>query len=179
MIECNKALILVIDLQEKLVPAMNRSNDIIDNCIRFLSSAECLNVECVITEQYKKGLGATIKAISDILPEAKIFDKMTFSAYSDNSVKEYIDESGKDSIVICGVESHICVLQTAMELKENGYNVYIVEDCVDSRHKSDKKNAINRARIEGIKITSYEAILFELLKTAENEKFKDISRIIK
>ena len=175
----NDTIAMAIDYQEKLVPAMREKDKLISNSYKLIKGLEILDIPVVYTQQYTKGLGMTI---SELIMEDHIFEhfeKIKYSCYADESIRDYIDLINKRNIILCGVEAHICVLQTALDLKEAGYNVILVTDCIDSRKEIDKEMAIKRAIQEDIYVTTYESVLFELLGGADDSKFKEISNLIK
>lgn len=176
-------LCIAIDYQEKLVPAMNDNQKLINNSVKLIKGLNILNVPVIFSQQYTKGLGMTVNEIMDAYEKDdqsfEYFDKKKFSCYEDDAIKEDIYRAGKNNIIICGMETHICVLQTAIGLKEKGYNVMIITDCVSSRTKENSDIGIERAKQEGILIGTYESILFELTKGADMAGFKEISKLVK
>lgn len=174
-----EVLVLVIDIQERLVVAMKDYEKYLDNTSKLLRGIKELQIETIVTEQYKKGLGETKDSIKALVEDAKVFDKISYSCLKDEAIKEAISQSNKKVVLICGIEAHICVLQTAIDLKEEGFIPVVVEDCIASRKDNDKEVALKRMEKEGIYLTTYESVLFEMLQTAKHEKFKSISSIIK
>ena len=174
-IERENAVALVIDYQEKLVQVMEKRYKLIQNSSILLAGLNVLGVPIVITQQYTRGLGTTVKEITDAAGDDEYVEKISFSAYE--SVKEKI--AGKKFVIVCGIEAHICVMQTVIDLAAAGYVPVIVEDCISSRKDSDRKAAIKRMRSEGAVVATYESILFELLKVAGTEESKKIQRLIK
>lgn len=174
-IERTDAVGLVIDYQEKLVPAMNEKEQLIQNTRILLEGLKILDVPMILTQQYTKGLGMTTETITEAVGHTEYVDKIRFSAYED--VKEQIQ--GKRFVIVCGMESHICVLQTVIELKEAGFIPVLVTDCIASRKEKDKEMALIRAQQEGAILTTYEAVLFELLKAAGTETSKKIQKLIR
>lgn len=174
-IHLEDAIALVIDYQEKLVPVMYEKERLIQDSAILLAGLKMLKVPMIITQQYTKGLGTTVKEITDAVGHEEYIDKISFSAYE--SVKEKIQ--GKKFVIVCGIETHICVLQTVIDLAANGYIPVVVEDCVSSRKLNDRRVALKRMREEGAIVTTYESILFELLKVAGTETSKKIQRLIK
>ena len=174
-IHLEDAIALVIDYQEKLVPVMYEKERMIQDSAILLAGLKMLKVPMIITQQYTKGLGTTVKEITDAVGHEEYIDKISFSAYE--SVKEKIQ--GKKFVIVCGIETHICVLQTVIDLAANGYIPVVVEDCVSSRKLNDRRVALKRMREEGAIVTTYESILFELLKVAGTETSKKIQRLIK
>lgn len=174
-IERNETAALVIDYQEKLVPVMHEKKSLIQNSSILLAGLQLLGIPMVITQQYTKGLGTTVKEITDAVGTEEYIDKISFTAF--DCVEEKIQD--KKFIIVCGMEAHICVLQTVVDLIAKGYIPVVVEDCVSSRKASDRKVALKRMRDEGAIVTTYESILFELLKVAGTEESKRIQRLIK
>ncbi len=175
-------VMLFIDFQEKLMPAINCCGELTENTVKLAKGAAELNLPILVTEQYVKGLGPTIDTINEAFGgKATYFEKMHFSAVGEEGFLDYLEKEGKGykEVVICGIETHICVAQTALDLVEKGYKVYVVEDCCGSRTDNNKKIAIDRMARAGVIITTYEAILFEILEYAKSEGFKEVSRIIK
>ena len=153
---------IVIDYQEKILPAMSGREELVANSAALLKGLKLLEIPMVLTTQYAKGLGNNIPEICEAIGSDVAYDKTTFSAYETEAVYEAMDKERKN-VLICGIEAHICVLQTAIDLKADGYNVFLVEDCIASRKKSNKENAVKRAMGEGIFITCGESVLYELL----------------
>ena len=174
-IEREQAAVLVVDYQEKLVPVMHEKELLIRNSQLLLEGLKVLDIPMYITQQYTKGLGMTVEEIVSVIGDDAYIDKISFSTF--DAVKNQIWD--KKFIVVCGIETHICVLQTIIDLKEAGFVPVLVADCVTSRKETDKLYAIERARQEGAIVTTYESLLFELLKEAGTETSKKIQKIIK
>lgn len=170
---------LVIDFQEKLMPVMDKAEALEVRTGILLKGLRTLEVPMLFTQQYTKGIGMTIPSLFEAAGEEKYFDKITFSCMDDEAIRNAVEAGGKKNVIVCGIESHICVLQTCIDLKEAGYTPILVVDCMSSRKESDKEIAILRAQQEGILLTTTEAILFELTRKAGNPIFKEISRLIK
>ncbi len=170
-----KSIALVIDYQEKLVPVMDDKETLIHNSTILLEGLRELGVPMVVTQQYTKGLGMTVKEIADAIGSDVYTDKIAFTAFDSVKNKFY----GKKFVIICGIEAHICVLQTVIDLVAAGYVPVVVEDCISSRKKNDKKIALKRMRDEGAILTTYESLLFELLKVAGTEESKAIQKLIR
>lgn len=179
-INANETAVLVVDYQEKLLPAMSGLEELMDNSKKLLKGLKELGVPMIVTEQYKKGLGPTVPEIAECIGDGlKAYEKLTFSGVCTEEISDAIKALGKKNILVCGVEAHVCVLQSVIDLKAQGYNVLLVEDCVTSRKQADKETAVKRAMGEGAFITSAEAVLFELLYAAGTPTFKVISKIVK
>jgi nicotinamidase-related amidase len=170
----------IIDVQTKLVPAMLA--DAMPNVTRnigFLAqAAQLLQVPVLITEQYPQGLGATLPEVAQHVPSIKAFAKTVFSAYQLPTFKQHCVHD-KPQLILTGMETHICILQTALDLIEAGKQVFVVEDAVISRTLANKANAIARMRDAGCVITNTESVLFEWLGKAEGDAFKTIAKLIR
>jgi nicotinamidase-related amidase len=173
------AILVMIDFQERLMPAMKDQEDLEESVCKLVNGIRTLDVPVLVTQQYTKGLGPTVPDIAEALGEFSPIEKTDFSATGELSFLEALNETGKTSVILCGIETHVCVAQTALTLLELGYDVFLVEDAVSSRDKTDKKTAINRMVQAGAKPVTVEAVLFELLGTAKATEFKEISRIVK
>ena len=174
-----KTALLIIDLQEVILPVINNYQKIIDNTIKLIKGFKILGLQIYFTEQYPKGLGSTHKAIADELSNLKPFDKMSFSCSGASELFNNFKKKNLSQIVICGVESHVCVQQTVLDLIENKFQVNLAADAVSSRKEVDYNTSLDRMRFHGCEITSTEAILFELLNVCGTDQFKAISKIIK
>lgn len=179
-IEIENTTAIVVDYQEKLVPVMHRKNQLIRNASILLKGLKVLEVPMCVTQQYTKGLGTTVESVKDAMgieesETSSHIEKIRFSAF--DKVEDCI--RGKKFVIVCGIEAHICVLQTVIDLVGEGYIPVLVTDCISSRRESDRIYAIERAKQEGAIITTYEAILFELLQKAGTEQSKKIQRLIR
>lgn len=168
-----------LDMQGSLLGAIHKGEFMKDRTVKFFKGLGVLDVPVIATQQYTKGLGMTDEDIMKAIKNFEYIDKTTFSCVKTQEFMEKLKETGRKKVLLTGMETHICVLQTAMDLLDEGYEVFIVEDCCSSREKIDKKVAIERMRGEGVKIATYESILFECLGKAGSEEFKQISKIIK
>lgn len=175
----DKSALLVIDFQERLFPFIHEMEKLVKNVPILIEGMKLLGVPVFVTEQYVKGLGPTVQSIANALGDLKRTEKMAFSCCDEPRFMEDLALSGKDHVIITGIETHVCVLQTVLDLKANGYHPIVVEDCVSSRKLSDKLTAIERMRQEGAVVTSYESILFELLRYSGTDTFKGISKLVK
>ena len=170
---------LVIDLQEKLFPVMTGKGALLKNSLLLIRGLQILGVPLIVTQQYTKGLGETIPSIAKEIREFSFIEKRDFSCCGEPEVWKKLRELEARNILICGIESHVCVLQTALDLKAAGYNPVIVTDAVSSRFESNLELAKERFRHEGIMMTSAESLLFELLGTSSAVEFKAVSNLIK
>lgn len=161
------------------MPAMAGREDLEERTVRLVKGMKAMGVPMVFTQQYTKGLGATTEAIAEAAGEFQHVEKHTFSCMRNEEFAEKIKASGKKNVVVCGIEAHICVLQTVIQLLDEGYNVHLVTDCVSSRDENDKLWGITRMGEAGAVITTYESVLYELLADSKAAEFKAISAIVK
>ncbi len=173
------SLILIIDIQERLVAALNK-DVIVSNSLKMVTAANAMNIPVIVTEQYPNGLGNTVPLLKQNLPaDAEFFEKTSFNALNEDGFLEKIKSYGKKQIVIFGIETHVCVHQTAAGLLEAGFDVYVIKDACASRNKYEFKQGIDIMQQNGAKISCVEIALFEWLKTSKNPKFKEIQALVK
>jgi len=170
---------IIVDIQERLFPHIEGHEQLARNVEILIKGLQALEVPVVVSEQYKKGLGNTIETIESLVDSNPHIEKMAFSCCDEPRLMEKMELTSKRFIIIAGIEAHICVLQTAIDLIERGYHPVVIEDCVGSRNPANKQNAIERLRKEGVIISTYESILFELCRYAGNDTFKTISKLVK
>lgn len=175
----DETALLAIDYQKKLVPVMKDPQDFLHRSEILLRGAVKLGIPVIVTQQYTKGLGVTVPEIRNIEGIPDGFDKITFSCMRDENIAEALERLSVKNVIVCGLEAHICVLQSVIDLIAEAYNVYVVTDCVASRKDLDKQAALIRAKQEGAYLTTSEAILFELLERAGSDVFKAISALVK
>ena len=178
-IKPENALVMIIDEQVKLLPTIYENEKILKNTEILIKGLRLLDVPFLITQQYTKGIGPSDPAIYESAGTEAYYEKRTFSCWDTQEIRDAIVSSGRRQIVLCGIESHICVMQTAIDLIANGYTVYLVEDCASSRRKNDKETALRRMTAEGVLLTTYESLLFELMVTSTHPNFREVSKLIK
>jgi nicotinamidase-related amidase len=176
-------VLLVVDMQERLVPVVRNPERLLWNVGRLLEGAKILGVPAIATEQYPRGLGATVPVIAERL--AAVGDgqplpaKLTFSAYGCPEVRQQLATLGRPNVLVCGIETHVCVLQTALDLGHAGYRVFLAEDAVESRSEGDRRVALRRLESSGVTLTTVESTLFEWCVEAGTPAFKQISQLVK
>ena len=170
---------LVIDIQERLFPHIYENQQFLANTRKLIEGFKILEIPIIVTEQYTKGLGQTIPEISSLFQPFSYYEKMSFSCMDDSEINKILNQSGKKNVIICGIESHVCVLQTAIDLKDSSFSPVVIADCISSRKLSDKQTTLQRMQTENIIISSYESVLLELLRFAGTDQFRAISRLIK
>ena len=171
--------VVMIDIQDKLVDVMpkNEIKKVIDVSNIILQASKLLEIPLLYTEQYPKGLGTTVQKLKSLFPHHAI-EKKTFSCLDEPKFNSALVKS-RPQIILCGLETHICILQTALALKAMGKEVFVVEDATLSRSSLHHQNAIARLRSEGVVITNSESVIFEWLRIAEGDHFKAIAKLIR
>ena len=175
MLEASNSLVLMIDVQERLVGALEK-NVIVEKSQKIIDGANILGIPVLATEQYPKGLGHTVVTLAD---NTEVVEKTYFNALLEDGMLDKINSYGKKQIILFGIETHICVYQTACALIEAGFEVFIIKDACASRNKYEFKQGIEAMRDNGAKISCVEMTLFEWLKGAKNPKFKEVQALIK
>ncbi len=170
---------LIIDIQERLFPVMSEKESLLNNCKVLAEGLETLGVQQVVSQQYTKGLGETLPEIKNLISDFSYIEKKEFSCWDNTEIAEKLKTLNAQNIIISGIESHVCVLQTAVDLKAAGLNPIVVMDCVSSRSQANLALAKERFRQEEIMMTSYESILFELTRSAGDAAFRTISKLVK
>lgn len=170
---------IIIDVQEKLFPHIFQYDDLEKHIGILIAGLQRLGIPMIVTEQYKKGLGDTISSIQEKFSSFKSIEKISFSCCDESRFLMELRRLNKKFVILAGIETHVCVLQTILDLIEMGFVPVLVSDCVSSRKEHDKLAAIERIRQEGAVITTCESVLLELCRVAGNETFKEISRLIK
>ncbi len=170
---------LFIDFQEKLFPAMDEKELLLKNTSILLEGLKALGIRSVFTQQYTKVLGETIKELRSLVPEFSAIEKTDFSCLGAEEYTDFLKANQCKNIILCGIEAHVCVLQTAVDFKEAGFNPIVVTDCITSRSKISKQGAMDRFSFENIMTATCESILFELTRTAKSPEFRAISKLVK
>lgn len=179
-IKTENSLLVIVDVQQKLMNVMSSSENCLAKVRLLANSLALMEVPIIVTEQYPKGLGPTVDAVKDVLPANTPFiEKSAFSCCGADDFNVRIREADRKNIILCGVESHVCVLQTAIELVNKGFNVILAADAVSSRSENDKSAAMAFLRHEGVKVLPAESIIFALLKDSKHPAFKAVSALLK
>ena len=179
LIEAARSTLLVVDVQEKLLPAMAEPDAVVAGCRILMEAAARLGVPIVVSEQYPKGLGPTVPPLAGLAPPDSVLPKMHFSCASDPAIGTRLAGLGRDQIVIAGIESHVCVLQTAIGLGEKGLTPIVVADATSSRALANKAAALARLAANKVEVATSEMVVFEWLGQAGTPAFKDLSRLVR
>lgn len=178
MLNINNTVALVVDIQERLMPVLHQHDEFVACSVQLLTGLQALGVPILLTEQYPKGLGATVVAVKDVLPESVVaWEKTRFSAYTED-VQHALKTHQAQNVLVLGCETHICVLQTVLDLRAQGFHVYLPQECLTSRTLSNKENGLQQCRDAGAVISNVESVLFQLLQDAKHPVFKTISKLI-
>lgn len=172
-------VLVAIDFQERLFPVMHDKERLLQQVIKLIQGVKVLEIPVILTEQYPRGLGPTLPEITGLLPDVKPVEKTCFSCCDAEPFNNSLAATNRKQVLICGIEAHICVYQTAIALTQAGYEVQVVADCVSSRDPENKTVSFFKMASAGITPTTMETALFELLKIASGDKFKQISNIVK
>lgn len=178
-IRVEETVFCLVDVQERLFPHMTGKEALEQNLLTLVKGLEVHGVPFIINEQYKKGIGETIPALREVVDSYPHFEKTTFSCCGNEETMEAIKAAGKKYVIVAGIETHVCVLQTCLDLLEAGLQPVLVTDCCSSRKLSDTIMAFERLIHAGVIPTTYESLLFELTVNAKNPVFKQISQLVK
>lgn len=175
----NDTLLLVVDFQEKILQVIRNIDSVMNNTKKLIEGCKILDVPIFYTEQYPKGLGHTAEVLKESLKDIQPYEKTSFSCFDAGTLFKTLKESGRTKVVLCGIESHVCVQQTALDLLTNGFQVYLVADAVSSRKEMDYNIALRRMEKHGAEIITTESVLFEMLEYSGTAEFKAISKLVK
>ena len=178
-IKAEDAVFCLVDVQERLFPHMANKELIEKNLVTLIKGLRLHELPFIVNEQYKKGIGETIPALKELVDSDPHFEKTTFSCCKNEPTLEAIKATGKKVVIVAGIETHVCVLQTCLDLLEEGFQPVLVTDCVTSRTDYNTIMAIERLVQAGVIPTTYESILFELTVNAKSPVFKQISQLVK
>ena len=174
----NSAL-LVVDIQERLLPAMFAGKQVVANTVRLIQGARILGVPVFLSEQYRRGLGATVPEMASLVPESNRFEKLAFSAWGEPALRQALEACGRTDLIVCGIEAHVCVTQTALDLLDSGRRVFVAADACASRTRENAELGLSRMRTAGASIGSTEMILYEWLERAGTPEFKEILALVR
>jgi len=179
MLEIEKSCLVVIDVQGKLANLMHNKEPLFANIGILIKMANALQIPILWCQQNPRGLGATLAQLAELLGNNEPIDKFSFSCCGDEKFAGQLKNIGRKQFILCGIETHVCVYQTAMDLLDKDYEVNLVADAVSSRSAENKQIALERLTAEGAYLSSVEMTIFELLKTAKHPKFKELAKLIR
>jgi nicotinamidase-related amidase len=179
MLVQENTVLVIVDIQGKLWNIMHEKELLLENARRLVTGAGILGIPIILTEQNPKGLGPTLPELTQLMPEVKPIPKFSFSCCQNEGFYRVLNDLNRKQVLICGIESHICVYQTTLELLKSGYEVQVIADVVSSRVVRNREIALARMQSEGAKLTVVEMLLYELLRTAESPQFKEMLKVVK
>ncbi len=175
----HRSALMVIDVQEKLAPAIENIDRLAWNISRLVRAAGVLGVPVAVTEQYPQGLGRTVSTLAALVDDHAVDEKRMFSCRECTGLIDGLRNQGRDQIVVVGIESHVCVLQSALDLVAQGFDVFVVADAVGSRSADDCRWALERMMLAGATIVTTEMVLFEWCETSAAPEFKEVSALVR
>ncbi len=178
-LQADDALLLIVDMQERLVPVMQRQEDLLTRVERAARAATLFGIPILLTEQYRKGLGPTVQPVRDATAGIEPIEKIAFSAVKADGFRAALVAAGRGTVLVAGIEAHVCILQSCLDLLEEQMDVVLLADCCSSRHRIDRETAVRRMESAGVMISTLESAFFEMLGVAGSEQFKEVSRLIK
>ena len=179
MLDTGKCCLVVVDVQGKLAELMDDKETVFGNIEILIKTAKALEFPVIWCEQNPKALGATIPQVRQLLTDNQSISKFSFSCCGQDQFNDKLKEVRPKQVILCGIEAHVCICQTAVRLLDRDYEVHVVADAVSSRTSANKEIALRRMEAEGALVSSTEMALFELLRTAKHEKFKELVKLIK
>lgn len=174
-----RAGLVVVDIQERLLPAISEKERVVENTVRLIKAAKILSAPLFVTEQYRKGLGPTVREVADAIAGFAPMEKVAFSSCGAPGFVGSLRAKRVADVIICGIETHVCVCQTCLDLLDAGFRLFIVADAASSRTPENHRLGIQRMRDAGALIVSTEMVLFELLERAGTEEFKQVLALVR
>lgn len=174
MLRSERTAVLVVDLQQKLLPAIFEKERVLRNSLLLLRLARALELPVLLTTQYRKGLGETVPEVLAAAPDASILDKVAFGCFGSGEFRARLGALGRDQLLVGGIESHICVAQTVLGALERGFEVHVAGDAVGSRAEANRLVGLDRMRVAGATLSSTEMAAYELLARSDGDAFKSM-----
>ena len=175
----NRSVLLIVDIQEAFVKPISNIDSVIERTAILIQAAKLLELPIIVSEQYPKGLGRTVPVLQQLLGDIQYYDKTTFSCCHDDKINTAIRDTARRQIIIAGVETHVCIEQTVMDLLSMNIRPYIIADAVSSRHSTDTETALNNMQNHGAIVTTTEAAIFAMIRSSKHPAFKEISKLVK
>ncbi len=180
-IDRNNSCLVIVDVQTKLIPKIFNKDSLVNHINQLIHIFKVLDLPIILTEQYPKGLGPTVSEIKESLKgtSMKRIEKTSFSCFGSDLFLETLKKNKKNQVILTGIETHICVLQTSLDLIQGDYDVFLVDEATGSRNIDHRSIGIDRMKNSGVIFTNFEMLLFEMLKDSKNPNFKELSGLIK
>jgi len=179
LIQIAQSQLVIIDVQDRLAAAMHDNDAMVQNCARLLEAARLADVPVTISEQYPQGLGETVAPLREKAEGVGRFAKVEFSCIRDEPIRAALRSHSRPQLILCGIEAHVCVLQTAVEAKAEGYDVFVVADATASRKPDSRDAAMQRLTASGVVVVTTEMVVFEWIGSASSPHFKALSKLIR
>ncbi len=179
LLSVEDTVLFVIDMQGNLYESMQDKQFLLENVRKLIRGVQIFGIPVIVTEQIPEKLGPTIEPVASLLPDVMRLPKSDFSCCGDEKIMKALKAAERQQVLLCGIETHVCVYQTAVDLLGFGYDVHLVADAVSSRTVLNREIGIEKMRDEGARLASTEMVLFEWIRTADDPKFKEIFRIVK
>lgn len=179
MLKSENACLVLIDIQEKLLRVMQNPEQVVKNCSILIQAAKALGIPILWCQQVPSALGPTVAELASLLGDFKPIDKTSFSCAGSKEFQAALDAHGVQTAVLCGIETHVCVFQTAIDLIQKGLYIHIIADATSARTLENKQIGLDRMKAAGAVISSTEMLLFELLGDSKHAKFRELSKLIK
>jgi len=179
MVVHDEAVLVLVDLQERLAEPMSRRQEVVDAGVFLVRAADALGVPVIVTRQYPRGIGETVDELKAVLLGVEEVDKLTFSCTGEPVFQERMEALGRRQVIIAGMETHVCVMQTALALQGSGYQVFVLADASSSRYEVDHALALDRMRASGVVVTSTESVVYEMIGCAGTPEFKALLPLVK
>jgi len=176
LLDKTESALLVIDVQEKLLPGIHDSERLVDNCRWLMNAAELVGVPVLASEQYPQGVGPTVPALRELMKDEAVVAKTWFSCADSEACMNQLDHLDRPQVVICGMEAHVCVLQTALRLQQQGKQVFVVTDAISARQSHDTEVAIQRMQAAGVTLVTREMVGFEWIRRSDAPEFREFSK---
>jgi nicotinamidase-related amidase len=181
LLQADQCALVVVDIQEKLLPPIFNKDELIKNSQLLIRLAKVLNIPLVVTTQYAQGLGAVVPEVASLIGDARFIDKLDFSCFGSNDFRSILKSlpGNRNTVLLCGMEAHICVMQTALGALNDGYLVHVASDAIGSRVRWNWDIGIDRMRTAGVVISTTEMMIYELLRCSGTQPFKEILPYLK
>jgi nicotinamidase-related amidase len=178
-VHSDRSVLVLVDMQCRLADAMARREEVVAACVLLAGAARILGIPVIVTRQYPRGLGETVPEIIAAVGDSTPIDKVEFSCLGEPAFRERLSEPGRREVILAGMETHICVTQTAIDLMAEGYGVHVVSDAVCSRRERDHAGALDRLRAAGAVVTCAESVIYEALGRAGTDEFRAVLELVK